>query len=552
MSLGSWRAILLALCLVSAIFNAISLFTGEIQASSALGFQVSRTSDNAVVHVDAVDPSGAAAASGVRVGDLIDVANLDPGDRYRLLTGVYPHERLSFSVVRDGSTVPIAYVAGGRPTWRWDTLLYSFASFWMLAFAAFIGWRRADMPEARVLCILLAVYPLGSAMLPGAWIGPSPIVDVITATVGWTIVWGQVALLATYASLVALPMSRWRIGLTALAYASTVGVGVYFVARLLMAWNGSLAWVAQGVGPDWNSAYAVIPYALSLLCAWAAIAEARGAERSRLAWIVAPLVVFYLFETMVYIVPALPSAVQHGAVIVTAYQFANVGVFLAPLGMTYVLFNRRVLGVGFVLNRVAIFSGVSIVVVGAFMLVEWALGTWLQNTGRTASLVVGAAVALLLGFSIRFVHDRVERVLDNVFFRRRHEDEQAIRRFAREASFVTDPGELVRRTVDVLEKHADASFVRLALLNRDGSYGGVSENDPAVVSLRTWHRRLDLHGLETSFEGEFAYPMVSRGRLVGALLLGPKRSQESYAPDESDAIEELAHHVGGVLDVLGQ
>jgi len=51
--------------------------------------------------------------------------------------------------------------------------------------------------------------------------------------------------------------------------------------------------------------------------------------------------------------------------------------------------------------------------------------------------------------------------------------------------------------------------------------------------------------------GEFAYPITSRGRLIGALLLGPKRSQESYAPDESDAIEDLAHHVGGVLDVLG-
>ncbi|HET6277016.1 MAG TPA: hypothetical protein VFE16_13895 [Candidatus Cybelea sp.] len=38
--------------------------------------------------------------------------------------------------------------------------------------------------------------------------------------------------------------------------------------------------------------------------------------------------------------------------------------------------------------------------------------------------------------------------------------------------------------------------------------------------------------------------------LIGALLLGPKRSQESYVPDESSAIEDLAHYVAGVLDVL--
>jgi hypothetical protein len=219
--------------------------------------------------------------------------------------------------------------------------------------------------------------------------------------------------------------------------------------------------------------------------------------------------------------------------------------------MTYALFNRRLLDIGFALNRVAIFSGVSIIVVGSFMLIEWALGSWLQQTSHTTSLVVGAAVALLLGFSIRFVHDRVEHVLDRVFFRKRHEDEEAIRRFAREAAFVTDSSVLMERTADILKRHADASFARLALSNGNGKYAEVTENDPAIVSLRTWHRKLDLHGVETQFEGEFAYPMVSRGRLIGALLLGPKRSLESYAPDESDAIEDLAHHVGGVLDVLG-
>jgi hypothetical protein len=298
--------------------------------------------------------------------------------------------------------------------------------------------------------------------------------------------------------------------------------------------------------------YGAIPYLLAILCAWAAVVAARGAERSRIAWIVAPLVIFYLTEATVFVVPLLWPSARHGSALVMAYGVSNIGALLAPLGMTYALLNRRVLDIGFALNRVAIFSGVSIVVVGAFTLIEWALGSWLQKSGHTTSIVVGAAVALLLGFSIRFVHDRVEQVLDLVFFRKRHEDEEAIRRFAREAAFVTDPAIVIDRTVEVLERHADASFARLALSNGNGKYADVSENDPAIVSLRTWHRKLDLHGVNTRFQGEFAYPMVSRGRLIGALLLGPKRSLESYAPDESSAIEDLAHHVGGALDVLSQ
>ncbi len=51
----------------------------------------------------------------------------------------------------------------------------------------------------------------------------------------------------------------------------------------------------------------------------------------------------------------------------------NVASFLAPLGMSYALLNRRLLDLGFALNRAAVYTGVSIVVVGTFMLVEFAL-----------------------------------------------------------------------------------------------------------------------------------------------------------------------------------
>ncbi len=439
MSVSSWRATLLALCFVATVANAVSLFTDSIEASSALGFTVSRTADSAVVRVDTVDKGGAAEASGLRAGDLINVRRLDPGERYRLLTGVYPHEKLAFAVSRHGKTVPIRYVAGGAPVRRWDTLLYLFASFWMLAFATLIAWRRAGVPEARVLCALLALYPLSSAFLPGAWIGASPALDDATAIVGFALVWMQAALLPVYASLVARPLSGARRVLTALTYVSIAAIAVFDVMRLVEVWSGSLPWVAQGVGPEWNMWYGAIPYALTILCGLAALVAARGAERTRIAYVLAPLIVLFTSQGMLYLVPAFASSAQHGTALVLSYGSANLGAFLAPVGMTYALLNRRVLDIGFALNRVAIFSGVSIVVVGAFMLVEWALASWLERQSHTTSLAVSAALALLLGFSIRFVHDRVEHVLDRLFFRKRHEDEIAIRRLAREAAFITDP-----------------------------------------------------------------------------------------------------------------
>ena len=50
--------------------------------------------------------------------------------------------------------------------------------------------------------------------------------------------------------------------------------------------------------------------------------------------------------------------------------------------------------------------------------------------------------------------------------------------------------------------------------------------------------------------GEFAFPMISRGALVGVLVCGAKHNGETYAPDESEALLALAHGVGTALDVL--
>ena len=108
MSTRSWRFALLAVCLCCIAINAISLFSDAVVSSSGLGFQVSRTADSGVVRVDAVDSGGAAERSGLRVGDLLELRKLSPGDRYRILTGIHPHERIALVVSRGGRAIPIA------------------------------------------------------------------------------------------------------------------------------------------------------------------------------------------------------------------------------------------------------------------------------------------------------------------------------------------------------------------------------------------------------------------------------------------------------------
>ncbi|MBV8148656.1 MAG: hypothetical protein JO092_06170, partial [Candidatus Eremiobacteraeota bacterium] len=343
------------------------------------------------------------------------------------------------------------------------------------------------------------------------------------------------------------PANRLRRALMWLSYASAAAIPLYGFAFVVGAWTGTAdpqqPWYA-GIVPQLITG--VLAQLFPLFCAIATIAQARGTDRARLVWATSALGILYLGNAIVGLAVSFDLPIGSNLELL----LTNIFIFIAPAVLTYVVLSRRVLDIGFALNRALVYSAVSAVFVGAFFLVEWALGTWLSSASHTTNLVVGGAIALLLGFFVRSIHHRVDRVLDTVFFRQRHEDEQTIRNFAHEASYITDPAVLLARTKRVLEDHADAAGVAILLDDGEGRYGGVSENDPAIVALRAWRKSVDLHTLDTALHGEFAYPMMSRGHLVGSIVLGPKRSADPYAPDESDAILHLAHGVGGALDVL--
>jgi hypothetical protein len=192
-------------------------------------------------------------------------------------------------------------------------------------------------------------------------------------------------------------------------------------------------------------------------------------------------------------------------------------------------------------------------------LVEWAAGEWLVNANHVTSVAVGMVVALALGLSMRYIHRYVDRFVDNILFRKRHAAETALRRFAHEASYINDRATLLERTLKTVRDHTTAETSDIVLLKQSADYASVShpqalrisENDPAIIELRAWSKPVGLHDVSGSqLQGELAFPMASRGQLLGALVCGPKRDGEAYAPDEFEALTALAHGVGSALDVL--
>jgi K+-sensing histidine kinase KdpD len=225
--------------------------------------------------------------------------------------------------------------------------------------------------------------------------------------------------------------------------------------------------------------------------------------------------------------------------------------------VTYALLKRRVLDAGFVLSRSIVVAILSLTVVAAFILLEWFLGSVVSDVSHATGVAANAALALVLGLSMRFIHRRVDAFVDAVMFRKRHQNTRALTDFSKEAAFVTDPEVLADLAIEKVRKHTDARSAGL-FFRENGRYraarsfnevpAAVSENDPAILALKTWHRPLDPHSYDTALTGDLALPIVARGQLLGLLLCGERTGSEVYAPDEINALAQFAQGVGSAFD----
>ncbi|HEY1882259.1 MAG TPA: GAF domain-containing protein [Candidatus Cybelea sp.] len=237
------------------------------------------------------------------------------------------------------------------------------------------------------------------------------------------------------------------------------------------------------------------------------------------------------------------------------------GMLLLGAGaVTFALLKRRVLDLEFVVSRTLVVATVSLIVVAAFVLLEWLLGSAVANVSHTTGLIANGALALALGLSLDYIHKRVDTFIETLFFWKRREDERALLDFSREAAYVTDSGDLVDRAIETVQRHTDARTGAI-LLDGAGAYtaarsygngvpAAVSENDGAILALKAWRQPLDPHHYSTALPGALALPMLARGRLLGVLLLGERAAGEAYAPDEVQALSALAQSVGSALDGL--
>lgn len=554
MSSGMLRALAVFSLGTFVVLLAISTFAPLKRGS--LGFSVVTLSSwpvgsGSTFVAEHVSPNGPAARVGLRNADVLRLDLMDVDQRRALLHPLAGPVAIAFEHdgrLRTGVVIPAEPLSA---RFSWDIVLRLAFAFVYLCVAVLVAWKAAQ----RIESTLIVLFLIGLAMTAvlGSLRSVMPTMD------------GREWVMAV------------REGTVALLFICQFLFPAVFPPRDTLARR----WILR-IGLPVTIIYAIVSafreYETVFLVGAAVIEPARNLLGIIFECVVIAAVVDGIRSTSArYRVQAISAGstlvalslvfiVSHaGNLIMNTNVFfgsdiINLIPYAAGLGMTYAVLRHRLLDLGVIVSRAAIFSIVSFVLVLAFALAEWAIAFVIEHSlgsrfeGETqVGIAVGTALAV--GLSARSVHEILSHRLNRIFFAKRYRALRDLHRFMLETDSATDAAALMDLTMVVLERHTDATYLALYLgdptagysLLQTGSPTGTPHlrpSDEMVLRLRRWGETYveDVPG--SAFQRALVCPMMLRGTLFGFVVCGPKREGTSYLEDEREALSALVHRVG--------
>lgn len=426
----------------------------------------------------------------------------------------------------------------------------AFKIFFLLV-GSFVLFRGRDTAS-----LILGIWCLAiSFTLPAAWFGllsPSGRLGFAIATV---VLW-QVAPVLLYFIIEAVvkglvpPKIVWVTRAAILILIAPILLNLT-VNTLMQIRSGCGFWAIRGLFPPLQLLNQLIILGFFAI----AYGRAHGLQRLRIRWIFWAFMVsrisILIFLLNFLLTRPLPQP---------EIEAGWLTLMLFPLGTAYAVLRHRIIDVSFVLNRALLYTVLTTLTVGVFILLENLLNN--VAISRGTSLAVEILVALGIGLSFHLLREHFHSRINHLLFRRKHNTTVALNQFVEEAPLIENASKLVARASEEIRKGMATDDVRFYQLRGDtyhrldedtaGTSGDIiATDDPAFLKLRGTESYVALSNVSSKLGTHgYAFPLSVRGDNFGALVCGKRVDDEEYAPDERDLLRHVAREVAAELFMI--
>lgn len=303
-----------------------------------------------------------------------------------------------------------------------------------------------------------------------------------------------------------------------------------------------------------------LPWVAAVLLA-STYVRAKGVDRQRLAWVIAGLLIGCLGE------PVNDLAARIGTV-EAGYVARSVGLvqLCVPILVGYGVMRHRILDVGFVLNRAAVYTALTTVLLGTMGLLRLTLGSYLKDNW---AILLQVATAVGLGFSSQRIYKAADWLIDRYLFPESHKNEVKLKRLgdglryaessdAIAASITQEPAEtLGLASAALFRRRNDGTFVRKLAVGWNGDdVTVIGAGDPLPVYLEGDATQFNVREMLASRTGfptgpaapHHAYPLMVRRALAGFVLYSENADGTALDPDETAMLDKLVKSAADAYD----
>ncbi len=508
----------------------------------------------------------------LQTGDRVNLAALDPAQRFALLRGAPAQSQMEVGATRDGRPFATRLTASaidhspravitrdvGRPLCFFLSLALASALFLM---------RPRTITLAFYLYTMLMLFKVNQTALDLAhW--PISIVSDLAIQVVYPL-----------AQLMILIFAQRLYGRPSKTFPAFFYTAAALSLLVFVAWVNPIVWIVfQRYGlPGPVTLFMSLFDVLLLFVVLGGLAYiASGAtalERGRVTWVVAGIALAPILDLTWAIANVASTLVGNTSTLLLVVQHWTDA--LAPwfglMGSAFVVYgflSERVVDFRFAIGRAAIYGAATAVMLLGFGVLEW----WAEQVFETTrpAIYLSLLAALLIGFALNALHGRVEAFLNAFFFREQRNAEEALRHASRALANTSSEKTLVEflvhEPVRVLGLTEAALFVAPsegAAFARTADSGwthaeaeSIEAEDPLIVELRADLAPIVLDGrprAETALPGgakapSLVVPLLMRGAVFGFVFYGARSNGMPFSPDERTLLEAIARSAAAAYD----
>jgi hypothetical protein len=559
MSVGAWKTLLcfVALFVVSILATELwyaPRFLAEVRGTLGIQFHELPAWGRSRFVIDRVEPDSPLRVAGAEVGDL-----WMPDRHYDAYRWFEAGESVGLTLVQSGTIrhVTVATVQDrSRPIKgviieHWAIVLVG------LFLGLLIGFRQPIGLAFRA-CSLGMLFSALSRVIPTYVTLPAG-----TAFMYQHVLWGPilaVVALAIPAFLFNFPddqsrntrIKRWlvRYGVPVLVASALVFVVVSTVRAL--GYSTPLSMRVAFAAP------AITFMSVSILVLWSNWHDSEKDLRERHFWIG---LAFGLWAPAPVVANLLLLGTTGEAALQGVIFVPRTMLLLSLLLFAYAVLRHRVVSVSFVVNRATVYGAASLGMLLSFGLLEWFTHSLFAAWGHEQSPFVDAGIALAIILGFHRLRHTGEKWIERLFFHAWQVKEQALRKFVKEAPFVTQSRALFTGFKAALDQFTDNAGYAIYTRTADGDYARLAAtlvdapkhldaDEPLAVALRARRAPTHCSDANSSLPGDIALPSLHHDQLAGFVIVGSKPNGDTYRPDEVEVLGYATREVGLNLRAL--